>query len=96
MAIFKPLISHTVSDLNNLPIQEGQFIVLDTDKKIYLDISSSVRIELSNFLTAGDGINISNGAISCSFVPAKYYTGTSTPNNSIGNNGDLYLQTGGV
>ena len=30
-----------------------------------------------------------------SVVVQKYYTGSSTPSSSLGNNGDLYLQTGG-
>ena len=33
--------------------------------------------------------------VSGSVVVQKYYTGSSTPSSSLGNNGDLYLQTGG-
>ena len=45
------------------------------------------------------GSNILSGksifGVSGSVVVQKYYTGSSTPSSSLGNNGDLYLQTGG-
>lgn len=45
------------------------------------------------------GSNILSGksifGVSGSVVIQKYYTGSSTPSSSLGNNGDLYLQTGG-
>ena len=45
MAIFKPY-KITSSQLENLPITEGQFIVTTDTNKIYLDESTSSRIEL--------------------------------------------------
>ena len=45
MAIFKPY-KITSSQLENLPIAEGQFIVTTDTNKIYLDESASNRIEL--------------------------------------------------
>ena len=45
------------------------------------------------------GSNILSGksifGVPGSVVVQKYYTGSSTPSSSLGNNGDLYLQTGG-
>ena len=45
------------------------------------------------------GSNILSGVsifgVSGSVVIQKYYTGSSSPSSSLGNNGDLYLQTGG-
>ena len=45
------------------------------------------------------GSNILSGksifGVPGSLVVQKYYTGSSTPSSSLGNNGDLYLQTGG-
>lgn len=45
------------------------------------------------------GSNILSGksifGVSGSVVVQKYYTGSSAPSSSLGNNGDLYLQTGG-
>ena len=45
MAIFKPY-KITSSQLETLPITEGQFIVTTDTNKIYLDESASSRIEL--------------------------------------------------
>lgn len=58
---------------------------------------AEIEAKLDNIVkvTAGDGIKIENGVISCTFSPAKYYTGSSEPAASTGNNGDLYLQIGG-
>lgn len=45
------------------------------------------------------GSNILSGksifGVPGSVVVQKYYTGSSTPSSSLGNNGDLYLQIGG-
>lgn len=45
------------------------------------------------------GSNILSGksifGVPGSVVVQKYYTGSSTPSSTLGNNGDLYLQTGG-
>lgn len=37
-------------------------------------------------------LQVVNGAWTI-VMPVAIYSGTSTPNNSVGNNGDLYLQT---
>lgn len=42
--------------------------------------------------TIGEGLTVENGVLKCSFVPTRYYTGSTEPINTQGNNGDLYLQ----
>ena len=59
-------------------------------------LSGTQTIKGDSNLVAG---NIISGktifGVSGSVVIQKYYTGSSTPSSSLGNNGDLYLQTGG-
>lgn len=44
MALFKPY-KITSSQLNSLPIQEGQFIITTDTNKVYVDINNSTRKE---------------------------------------------------
>lgn len=57
MAQFKPY-HITEAQLLQLPIKEGQFIVLTDAKKMYLDVSNSNRMEIAarpQVLTASAG-----------------------------------------
>lgn len=47
MALFKPY-KILNSQLSSLPVREGQLIFTTDDKAIYLDISSSQRIKISD------------------------------------------------
>lgn len=47
MAIFKPYQAKTLAELINLPIKDGQIIYLTDDKKIYLDVSDTSRVEIT-------------------------------------------------
>lgn len=47
MALFKPY-KILNSQLSSLPVREGQLIITTDDKAIYLDISNSQRIKISD------------------------------------------------
>lgn len=51
--------------------------------------------KLSNIvkITVGEGLSLTNGKLELTYTPARYYAGSSTPADTLGNNGDLYLQT---
>lgn len=58
----------------------------------YLDLSSDTVA--SDKLLSGYTAHDKNGAsITGNVVLQNYYTGSSAPSSSLGNNGDLYLQT---
>ena len=64
-----------------------------TDPQNYTDIANAIRSKGGT--SAALRPNQMSAAISAIVIPteAKIYIGASAPNNSTGNNGDLYLRT---
>lgn len=56
---------------------------------------AEIESKLDNIVkvTVGEGLSLTNGRLELTYTPARYYAGSSTPADTIGNNGDIYLQT---
>ena len=60
----------------------------------YQDVTG-VTAAASDVVSGKDIVNSSGTVVHGSLVIQHYYTGSSTPSSSLGDNGDIYLQTGG-
>lgn len=99
--------TYTAAEVGALPADTVIPVVPDSLKNPYAitftggatgsyDGSSELSIAIPEAKTykAGTGISISDDG-TISVTVAKIYSGTTTPDNSIGANGDIYLQTEG-
>ena len=80
---------------NNITIAAGRYLTgtqtirgVTTSGIAAGDIRSGVVVQVGDSASAGRIVNVTG-----SLVVNKYYTGSSAPSSSLGNNGDIYLQT---
>lgn len=58
----------------------------------YADVSG-VTVTTGTLLSGATAVNSSGQTISGAVVIQHYYTGSGTPSSSLGENGDIYLET---
>lgn len=59
-----------------------------------IDLTSDT-VTVSSLLSGTTAHDKAGNSISGNLVIQHYYTGSSAPSTSLGNDGDIYLQTGG-
>lgn len=60
---------------------------------VQIDLTQDTVTSASDFVDGKKGHLRDGTTATGSLVVNRYYTGTSTPSSSLGNNGDLYLVT---
>lgn len=58
-----------------------------------IDLSGDSLADASNLVSGQTAHDRTGTQITGTLVIQEYYTGSSTPSSSLGNNGDLYLKT---
>lgn len=90
-------------DLKYMPYYPGNYINIDEKGYISSTLKAGTGISILNNGTisaeptiykAGKGISISSGG-TISVTAAKMYSGTNAPADTLGDNGDVYIQTEG-
>lgn len=56
--------------------------------------TSSVTVSASQMVDGVTALDKSGTEVTGTLVIQRYYTGSSAPSSSLGNNGDLYLEVG--
>lgn len=87
-----------IVDLDDLVTAEtlktvgGVSLIGAGDIEVGLSQTDKDKLDAIEKYTIGEGLKVENGVLKCSYTPARYYTGSSEPADTLGNNGDLYLQ----